>query len=67
MIDGTNVFGQRIKNDIRTYDNGSLLDYFSNEHYELIGRVFNKQQELDAGQKTIQRINFTGNLDQEIQ
>ena len=33
------------------------------EHYKLIAIDLSKQQELDAGPKTIQEINFTGNLE----
>ena len=45
------------------YTNGCLLDYsyFSN-YYKMIAMHLSKQQELDADPKTIQQINFAGNL-----
>ena len=63
-------------NDSRTYDNiqgqgddyaaGYLLDHSSfKKHYKMIAIDLSKQQALDADQKAIQQINFTGNLDRE--
>ena len=77
MIDGRNLFDKAIKSNLRTYDNswkiaigqgddhttGCLLDYrYFREFYKLIARGLIKQQKLDADPKTIQQINFTGNL-----
>ena len=78
MIEGRNFFDQSIKNDSKPYDNirkiatgqgedyttGCLLDqpYFK-KYYKLIARDFSKQEKLDANPKSIQQINFTGNLD----
>ena len=39
-------------------------DYFKN-YYKLIAKDLSKQQALDADPKTIQQINFTGNLEQQ--
>ena len=78
MIDGKKNFDQPVKNDIRTYDNirkistgqeddcrtGCLLGYnYFKEHYKMIAIDLSKQQELDSDPKTIQQINFTGNLE----
>ena len=43
---------------------GCLLDfnYFKN-YYDMIAIDLNKQQALDADPKSIQQINFTGNVD----
>ena len=77
MIDGKKHFDQPVKNDIRTYDNirkistgqeddcttGCLLGYnYFKEHYKMIAIDLSKQQELDSDLKSIQQINFTGNL-----
>ena len=78
VINGENFFDQPIKNNKITYDNirkiaagqrddyttGCLLDYpyFSNT-YKMIAVDLSKQQALDADPRTIQQINFTGNLD----
>ena len=71
---GRNFFDQPIKNDLKTYDNirkisagqgddytaGWLLDYnYLKEHYELIAIDLSEQQ------KTIQQINFTGNIERD--
>ena len=80
MIDGQNIFGQLVKNSLRTYDNvwniavgqgddyatGCLLDYncFNNYH-KMIGIDLSKQQVLNADPKAIQEINFTGNLNRQ--
>ena len=77
MVDGKSFFDQPIENDIKTYENirkittgegddyttSCLLDhnYFIN-HYRMIAIDLSKQQALDADPKTIQQINFTGNL-----
>ena len=76
-IDGRYFFDQLIKTDFKTYDNirriatgqgddyiaGCLLDYnYFMEHYKQIKIDLSKQQKLDADPKTIQEINFNGNL-----
>ena len=78
ITDGRNFFDQPIKNDLKTYDNtrkiatglyddyvtGCLIDYpYFKKYYKLIAIDLSKQQKLDADPKTIQQINFTGNLD----
>ena len=78
MIDWKNVFDQPIKNDLKIYENirkialgqgddytnGCSLDYpYFKKYYKLIAIDLIKQQRLDADQKAIQQINFTGNLD----
>ena len=43
-----------------------LLDYnYFKEYYKMIAIDLSKQQELDYDPKAIQRINFTGNLEQQ--
>ena len=79
MIDERNFFDQPVENEPRTYDNiwkittsqgndykaGCLLDYpCFKDHYKMIAIDLTKWQALDADPKTIQQINFTGNLDQ---
>ena len=81
MIDGKNVFDQPVKNDKVTYENirkiatgqgddyttGCLLDYiYFKNYYKMIAVDLSKQQALDADPKAIQQINFTANLDREI-
>ena len=66
------------KNDLKTNDNiikiatgqgddyttGCLLDYsYFKKYCKLVAIDLSKQQKLDADSKTIQQINFTGNLD----
>ena len=66
------------KNDLKTNDNiikiatgqgddyttGCLLDYsYFKKYCKLVAIYLSKQQKLDADSKTIQQINFTGNLD----
>ena len=78
MIDTKIFFDQPMNNYITTYENirkirigqgddyttGCLLDYnYFKEHYNMMATDLCKQQELDADQKSIQQINFTGNLD----
>ena len=78
MIDGKKFFDQPVKNDMRIYDNiqkiatgqgdnyttGCLLYYsYFNNYYKMIAIYLSKQQALDADQKAIQQINFTGNPD----
>ena len=78
MIDGKNIFDQRINNDFKTYENirkiatgkgddyttGCLLDYsYFKENYKMIAVDLSKQQALDADPRAIQQINFTANLD----
>ena len=70
-------FAQQVKNNLRTneksqtivtgqgddYTTGCLLDYpYFKENYKLIAIDSSKQLALDANPKTIQQINFTGNL-----
>ena len=77
MIDGQNVFDQSVKNDFRAYDNmpkfeighgddyitGCLLHYnYFNESLKMINIDLSKQGALDANPKTIEQINFTGDL-----
>ena len=71
----SNVSGQRVKHDIRTYDNiqkittgrgdkSCLLDYsYFKELYKLIAIDLSKEPLLNANLNVIQQINFTGNLD----
>ena len=82
MINGENFFDQPIKNNKITYDNirkiaigqgddyitGCLLDYpyFANT-YKMIAVDLSKQQALDADPRAIQQINFTANLDRELE
>ena len=78
MIDGRNVFDQPINSMNKTYGNirkiatgqgddcttGCLLDYpYFTEYYKMIAIVLSRQNELDAGPRAIQQINFTANLD----
>ena len=78
MINGRNFFDQPIKNDLKTYDQirktatgqgdyfttGHLLDYpYFRKYYILIAIDLSKQLKLGADPKTIQQIDFTGNLD----
>ena len=78
MINGRNFPDQPVKTDLKTYDNfrkipisqgddyatSCLLDYpYFKKYYKLIAIDLSKQQKLDADPKTIQQINFTGNLE----
>ena len=78
MIDGKNVFHQRIKDNKVTYENirkiatgqgddystGCLLDYsYFKDSYKMIAVDLSKQPVLDAHPRAIQQINFTANLD----
>ena len=75
----TEFFDQPVKSNTRIYNNiikittsqgddqttGCLLFYpYLNECYKMITVDLSKQQALDAEQKAIQQINFTGNLEQ---
>ena len=72
-----NFFDQPVKSDIRTYDNirksvtgqgdtTQLQHKLSNKkQHKLIAIDLSKQQALDAELKSIQQINFTGNLDRD--
>ena len=71
MIDGKNFFDESFKNDIKTYGKlqvvkeiiTQLLDYnYFIKQYKLIAIDSSKQRALDADQKAIQQMNFTGNL-----
>ena len=72
-------FDQRVKKDLRTYDNirkietgqgddyttGCLIDYpYFKRYCKLIAIDLCKQQKLDADPKTIQQINFTRNVEE---
>ena len=47
------------------YATGCLLDYpYFKKCYKLIAIDLSKQQGLDVDHKSIQQLNFTGNLDQ---
>ena len=78
MIDGKRLFDQPVKSTVRTYDNiqkiatgqgddyttGCLLDYnYFNNYYKMVAIDLSKQKALDSNLKTMQQINFTGNLD----
>ena len=78
MIGGENFFDQPIKNNKVTYENirkiatgqgddyttGFLLDYpYFMDTYKMTVVYLSKQQALDADPRSIQQINFTGNLD----
>ena len=72
MIDGKNVFDQPVKSDMRTiarvqgddYITGCLLDYnYSKKHYKIIATDLSKQKALDTNSKSMQQINFTGNIE----
>ena len=46
------------------YITGCLLDYnYSKKHYKIIATDLSKQQALDTNSKSIQQINFTGNIE----
>ena len=79
MIDGRNVFDQRVKNNLITYNNirkivtgqgddytaGCLLNYpYFKNYVKMIALDLSKQQALDADPKEIHQINFTANPDQ---
>ena len=50
------------------YTTGCLLDYpYFKENYKMIAIGLSRQNELDADPRAIQQINFTANLEQEIQ
>ena len=81
MIGGKNFFDQPIKDNKVTYENirkittgqgddyttGCLLDYtYFKKYYKMIAIDLSKQQALDADPKAIQQINFTANLDREV-
>ena len=78
IIDGQNFFGQPVRNNLITYDSiwkivtsqgddfttGCLLSYnYFKSYYKMIAIDLSKQQVLDANQKAVQQINFTGNLE----
>ena len=78
MIDGQNFFHQPVRNNLKTYGSirtnatvqggdyttGCLLHY---SHFKICYNVIvvdlSEEQSLNADPKTIQQINFTGNLD----
>ena len=77
IIDRQNLFEQPVKNDLRTFDNirkiavgrgddyttSCLLDYnYFKDYYKMIAIDLSKQEALEPVPKTIQQINFTGNL-----
>ena len=80
MIDGKNVFDQPVKYKMRTYDNirkietgqgddytiGCSLDHnYFNKHYKLIAIDLSKKKALQVDPKSIQKINFTGILEED--
>ena len=80
MIDGQNFFDHPITNNLLTYDNirklsigqgddyltGCLLDhYYFHKNYKMIAIDLSKQQALDSDPRAIQRVAFTGNLEQQ--
>ena len=77
ILNGRNIFGQRVKNNLRTcdyvrkiatgqgddYTTVCLRDYLCfKKYYKFIAIDLSKQQKLDADRKAMQKINFTGNL-----
>ena len=77
MTNGQSFFDKPVKNDLRTFDNirkiatgqgddyitDCLLDYnYFNKYYKMIAIDSSKQQALNVYLKTIQQLNFTGNL-----
>ena len=79
MVGGKNIFDQPVKNDQKTYDNitkiaisqeddyttGCRLHYvYFKSYYKMIEIDLSNQQAVDADSKSIQQLNFTGNLDQ---
>ena len=80
MIDGQNNLDQPIRNNLITYDNirkvsiglgdhyttGCLLYYnYFKKYYNTLALDLSKQQAYGANSKSIQQINFTGNLEQQ--
>ena len=82
MIDGRNFFDQPINSMTKTYENirkiatgkgddyatRCLLDclYFK-ENYKMMAVDLSRQNELDSDPRAIQQVNFTANLEREIQ
>ena len=78
MICGKKHFDQTIKIDFKTHNSiqkietvqgddcttSCLLDYnYFKNHYRVIAIDLSKQRKLDPDPKSIQQINFNGNLD----
>ena len=78
MTDGQNFFDQPVNNDVRAFESirkiatgnkdgyttGCLLYYtYFKENCKLIVIYLSKQQALNAYPKTLQQINFIGNLE----
>ena len=78
LIDGKNFFDQPVRNNFLTYDSTQkiaagqgddyttdcLLDYnYFKDYYKRIAIDLSKQKAFDADPKSIQQINFNGNLD----
>ena len=63
MIDRQNVFDQPIRNDLITYDNIWKVATGQGDDYTTGCLVVYKQQALPADPKTMQQIDFTGNLE----
>ena len=76
-----NVFNQPVWHKLKTFDNiqkiatgqrddyttSGLLDYpYFKNYYKMIAIDLSKQQALDNDPKTMQQINFTGNLAKQI-
>ena len=78
LLDGTNFYDQPINDQIKKYDEirkiatgkgddyttGCLLDYqYFEDHYQLIVADLSKQNELDADPRSIQQIEFYGEVE----
>ena len=78
MIGWKSFFNQPVKNDLLLYEKiekiatdqrddyttGCLLDYnYLKNYYKMIAIDLSKQQVLDADPKSIQKIDFTENID----
>ena len=77
LMDGRNFYDQRINGQIKKYDEirktatgkgddyttACLLDYrYFKDHYQLIAVDLSKKKELDVDRRTIQQIEFYGDL-----
>ena len=60
VIEEHMIASKKLRDD---YTTSCLLDCnWFNKYYKMMAIDFSKQQALDADPKTIQQINFTGNL-----
>ena len=74
MIDGRSFFNQPVLNDEITYNNIPKIIYGQGDDYttslfqkhKTISIISGKQQKLDANSKVMQKINFTGNLIEQL-